>query len=107
MIIVLGVIGALIGDRDPAAVTAEGTPTRSATPTPSSTPTPTITPTASANPTPHKQVSTRKAKPRKPKPPAVGWLPVTRVVDGDTVEVQRNGTPVTLRLIGIDTPETV
>jgi micrococcal nuclease len=107
LIIVVGVVGAIIGDPDPAAVTAEETPTRSATPTPSTTPTPTPTPAASASPTPHKQVSTQKAKPRRQKPPAVGWLPVTRVVDGDTVEVQRNGAPVTLRLIGIDTPETV
>jgi micrococcal nuclease len=32
---------------------------------------------------------------------------VTRVADGDTVEVARDGRTVTLRLIGIDTPETV
>jgi micrococcal nuclease len=32
---------------------------------------------------------------------------VTRVVDGDTVEVDLNGREVDVRLIGIDTPETV
>ena len=36
----------------------------------------------------------------------VGWR-VIRVVDGDTVEVTRQGRSLTLRLIGIDTPETV
>ncbi|KJS68698.1 MAG: hypothetical protein JL50_03190 [Peptococcaceae bacterium BICA1-7] len=32
---------------------------------------------------------------------------VTRVVDGDTVHVRLNGTDQTVRLIGVDTPETV
>jgi len=32
---------------------------------------------------------------------------VTRVVDGDTIHVALNGGDVTIRLIGIDTPETV
>jgi micrococcal nuclease len=32
---------------------------------------------------------------------------VTQVVDGDTIKVDLNGTTETLRLIGIDTPETV
>ena len=39
-------------------------------------------------------------------PPSGGRLvPVTRVVDGDTFHVLRNGRDVTIRLIGIDTPE--
>lgn len=33
--------------------------------------------------------------------------PVTRVIDGDTIEVQRDGKKETVRLIGIDTPEVV
>jgi len=33
--------------------------------------------------------------------------PVLRVIDGDTVKIQYNGKPTTVRLIGIDTPETV
>lgn len=33
--------------------------------------------------------------------------PVTRVVDGDTVKILRNGKEETLRLIGMNTPETV
>jgi len=32
---------------------------------------------------------------------------VTRVVDGDTIHVALNGGDVTIRLIGVDTPETV
>jgi len=32
---------------------------------------------------------------------------VTQVVDGDTIKINLNGTVVTLRLIGMDTPETV
>lgn len=39
-------------------------------------------------------------------PVSLGWQ-VTRVVDGDTVEVSRSGTTLTVRLIGINTPETV
>lgn len=47
-------------------------------------------------------------------PPSIGvkgpvskdWR-VTRVVDGDTVDVTRDRRTLTLRLIGIDTPETV
>lgn len=35
-----------------------------------------------------------------------GWR-VSRVVDGDTIKVTRNGEQLTVRLIGIDTPETV
>lgn len=39
-------------------------------------------------------------------PVTSGPYPVTKVVDGDTVWVQRDGVKVKLRLIGIDTPET-
>jgi micrococcal nuclease len=37
---------------------------------------------------------------------AVGPFAVLEVVDGDTVKVDADGVPVTLRLIGMDTPET-
>lgn len=43
-------------------------------------------------------------------PPAVGARPnalVTRVVDGDTIEVRYRSRELTVRLIGIDAPETV
>ncbi len=33
--------------------------------------------------------------------------PVARVIDGDTISIMRSGKTVTLRLIGLDTPETV
>ena len=36
-----------------------------------------------------------------------GPYPVTRVVDGDTVRVDRDGQEIVVRLIGLDTPETV
>ena len=39
-------------------------------------------------------------------PVSRGWT-VSRVVDGDTVEVTRGGRTLDIRLIGIDTPETV
>ncbi len=39
--------------------------------------------------------------------PGAGSVPVTRVVDGDTIEVQLGGREVDIRLIGIDTPESV
>lgn len=37
----------------------------------------------------------------------VDYFPVVKVVDGDTVTIFRNGRNETLRLIGLDTPETV
>jgi endonuclease YncB( thermonuclease family) len=39
--------------------------------------------------------------------PTVTYYNVTQVVDGDTVKISMNGTVRTLRLIGLDTPETV
>ncbi len=39
--------------------------------------------------------------------PAVAVVPVTRVVDGDTVEVRLDGEIEDVRYIGVDTPETV
>ncbi|MSW81875.1 MAG: nuclease [Actinobacteria bacterium] len=42
-----------------------------------------------------------------PKGDAVAGAIVERVVDGDTIHVRINGDDVTVRMIGIDTPETV
>lgn len=39
--------------------------------------------------------------------PAGEWYTVTRVVDGDTIVVTKNGMEDRVRLLGIDTPETV
>lgn len=33
--------------------------------------------------------------------------PVVKVIDGDTIKVRKDGRDVTIRLIGVDTPETV
>jgi endonuclease YncB( thermonuclease family) len=49
------------------------------------------------------------------KPPAIpvkDWknataFKVLRAIDGDTIEVEQDGKPVKVRLIGVDTPETV
>jgi micrococcal nuclease len=43
----------------------------------------------------------------KAHPPATDGWQVSRVIDGDTIEVTRDSQTLTLRLIGIDTPETV
>jgi len=45
--------------------------------------------------------------PKEPKGPTDPGFQVTRVIDGDTVEVQRGARVLTVRLIGMDTPETV
>ena len=49
-----------------------------------------------------------RTAPTPPRPPGavVGPFPVTRVVDGDTVKVRRGSAVLTVRLIGVDTPET-
>lgn len=39
--------------------------------------------------------------------PLYDWYPVVRVVDGDTLIVEIDGKDTTVRLIGLDTPETV
>lgn len=43
----------------------------------------------------------------EPAGPASAVVPVTRVVDGDTIEVRLGGKLEDVRLIGVDTPETV
>ncbi|MDA1193484.1 MAG: thermonuclease family protein [Candidatus Poribacteria bacterium] len=41
-----------------------------------------------------------------PPPTPDGFWTVTRIVDGDTVVIERDGAKETARLIGVDTPET-
>jgi endonuclease YncB( thermonuclease family) len=41
------------------------------------------------------------------KPTTTSYYSVTQVVDGDTIKISMNGKEETLRLIGLDTPETV
>lgn len=38
---------------------------------------------------------------------AYEWYPVVHVVDGDTIDIQKDGKKVRVRFIGIDTPEVV
>lgn len=45
--------------------------------------------------------------PGRDEPPETAVVPVTRVVDGDTVEVRLDGETEDVRYIGVDTPETV
>lgn len=52
-------------------------------------------------------VSTSTARVTGLNSPGEMFLVVSRVVDGDTVDVIENGTVVRVRLIGINTPETV
>jgi micrococcal nuclease len=42
----------------------------------------------------------------RPEPPAPAVARIARVVDGDTIVVRAGGRRVTVRLLGIDTPET-
>jgi micrococcal nuclease len=59
----------------------------------------------SENPT-HKSPKESPPKESTAKP-SVNMVLVTRVVDGDTIEVNYRGSIVDIRLIGVDTPETV
>jgi micrococcal nuclease len=65
---------------------------------------PNATPTETASATPSQSHS---ATPTTSPTPAPQWLRVTSVVDGDTIKVETGGGVVeTIRLIGLDTPET-
>jgi micrococcal nuclease len=99
------------------APTVVAPPTNTAQPPPTSTVPPTNTavpPTSTATPRP--QIAPTRSADR-PSPTAVttteGWpagterATVTRVIDGDTIDVRLNNQVVRIRLIGIDTPETV
>ena len=55
---------------------------------------------------------TADAEDKKPAIPVKDWknataFKVVRIIDGDTIEVEQDGKPVKVRLIGVDTPETV
>ncbi len=66
---------------------------------------------AVVNPEPVKVVESKPIQTSAPTAPAstpqYTYYSVTDVVDGDTIKVSMNGTITTLRLIGMDTPETV
>ena len=85
-------------------LTPTSTPTQTATITPTQTMTPTLTLTPTVTPTPTETL---------PPIPGAACIPpnqreaatVTRVIDGDTIEVNINGVVARVRYIGIDTPE--
>lgn len=106
-----------------ATATPTDTPTPTATPTPTLTPTPTATPTDTSTPTPTATLTatptptptatpTATPEPEASVPSGISGgearqATVTRVIDGDTVEVEfDDGETDTIRLIGVDTPET-
>lgn len=83
---------------EPASPTTSARPTATPTPSPASdTPTPTATATPESTTEP----------PRGPSTGSEWTVTVTRVIDGDTLEVEfPSGETDTLRLLGVDTPET-
>jgi endonuclease YncB( thermonuclease family) len=93
----LFVLGSVISAVDSDNATGSGS---SASP---SVPVSTSTTTVTAEPTVDPTESPLTADPEAPGVPAT----VTRVVDGDTIEVDFEGKSLDVRLIGIDTPETV
>jgi micrococcal nuclease len=84
-------------------VAAPRSPRASSTPTPAE-PAPTSRPAPADTPSPSK--SPRPSTDPAPTAPPTNAV-VTRVVDGDTIEARHKGTVIDVRLIGIDTPETV
>jgi micrococcal nuclease len=96
--------GTETGDTQPATTT--GTPTESVAPADNN-PDATDGPTSS-EPAPTEAPAPPPAASGGPQRPgdAEGPFAVTKVVDGDTIHIARNGDD-TLRLIGMDTPETV
>ena len=90
----------------PTSIEATSVPTTTVTPIATSTPTPTPTSTATTAPTTTPTTPTTEAA-RGPDRGSEWTVTVTRVVDGDTMEVRfPNGETDTLRPLGVDTPET-
>ncbi len=73
------------------------TPTRTPTPTPTLTPTPT--------PVPESTLATTPSSTLAPSSATKSQGLVSRVIDGDTIEIDIAGIKYKLRYIGIDTPE--
>src|SRR5574338_1250353 len=97
-------------DRIPAVVTVIGevhpvTDTPTITPTSTITPTPTITYTPTFTPSPTVTLPAVRAASCVPVNTGRTEAKVTRVIDGDTIEVSFGGQVYSVRYIGIDTPE--
>ncbi|MBA7708631.1 hypothetical protein ES703_117534 [subsurface metagenome] len=75
------------------------------TPTPSPVPSPTPSPVPSPTPTPAPSPVPTPSPTPTPSPAPEMQITVTRVIDGDTIEVNISGTLYKVRYIGIDTPE--
>ena len=63
-----------------------------------------------ANEPPHEtgiQTQAESASPAATDSASYEWYPVVKVIDGDTLTITKDGKNLTLRLIGLDTPETV
>lgn len=59
----------------------------------------------SAYPSPYKRSNLVIAKTKKPKNSNIHSVKLSRVIDGDTIEVIKNGGKIKVRLYGIDCPE--
>ncbi len=107
-LVALGALGNALEPSDGGTPTPSAAAAIGATPTPTPTPVPTATNTANASPT-----TTPTAEPAPTFGPTGPTGPtgetevgtVTRVVDGDTIRVEIDGTEYPIRYIGMDTPE--
>lgn len=90
------------------AATATIAPTSTSTPVPTATATTTPTPTvAPATATPEPTATPTAVPPPAASGPELVEARVVSVIDGDTIKVSLGGQVYTVRLIGVDTPETV
>ncbi len=114
LLVLIGVTQGNAGNDNPA---SKGTPAASSSSSDDSDPSTEVSSPsddgATTEPEPTEPTKTQKTKPQRPpvtkapqQPREVVRYLVTRVIDGDTVEVAKGG-GTSVRIIGIDTPETV
>lgn len=92
------------GDTAPSDESEPSTTTTTTKPSTTTRPSTTLAPVTTVAPLP--SPTTAAPPPAPPAPSRSGPYPVLEVVDGDTVKVSIDGSSTTLRLIGLDTPET-
>jgi endonuclease YncB( thermonuclease family) len=101
LLVVVILFAGCTGVTDSPATTESPVPESTATPSPT-----TISTTSTASPT-STQTSSESPTPSGPQEGDEWAVTITRVIDGDTVEARfPNGEIDTLRLLGVDTPET-